>query len=66
MKNLHKCPCCGEKTLKQKGMYEICDICEWEDDPWQADHPDSDLGANTKSLNDYREQWKDESAKQTA
>ncbi|HEU4553069.1 MAG TPA: CPCC family cysteine-rich protein [Chitinophaga sp.] len=30
--NLYKCPCCGFKTLKTKGEYEICRVCKWEDD----------------------------------
>ncbi|WP_133297161.1 CPCC family cysteine-rich protein [Marinobacter litoralis] len=26
------CPCCGYPTLKQRGRYEICCLCIWEDD----------------------------------
>lgn len=29
---LQKCPCCGYRTLRERGDYEICKICFWEDD----------------------------------
>lgn len=29
---LFACPCCGYLTLSQRGMYEICEVCFWEDD----------------------------------
>jgi hypothetical protein len=25
------CPCCGYKTLSERGGYEICPVCFWED-----------------------------------
>nr|WP_238547347.1 CPCC family cysteine-rich protein [Actinoplanes friuliensis] len=31
------CPCCGYVTLEQRGEYEICPVCFWEDDG-QDDH----------------------------
>ena len=27
-----RCPCCGCKTLSERGAYEICAVCFWEDD----------------------------------
>jgi hypothetical protein len=27
-----RCPCCGCKTLGERGGYEICHVCFWEDD----------------------------------
>ena len=27
-----RCPCCGCKTLDQRGGFEICQVCFWEDD----------------------------------
>lgn len=27
-----RCPCCGYKTLLDRGRFEICDVCYWEDD----------------------------------
>jgi hypothetical protein len=44
------CPCCGEPTLDQRGNYDICGVCRWEDDPVQEEHPHFDRGANTMSL----------------
>jgi hypothetical protein len=26
------CPCCGYPTLEERGIYEICFLCWWEDD----------------------------------
>ncbi|WP_175440095.1 CPCC family cysteine-rich protein [Micromonospora nigra] len=28
----YTCPCCGHATLSERGSYEICDECSWEDD----------------------------------
>jgi hypothetical protein len=28
----HSCPCCKYLTLDERGGYEICPICFWEDD----------------------------------
>src|SRR5882672_7012990 len=27
-----RCPCCGYTTLHERACYEICVLCEWEDD----------------------------------
>jgi hypothetical protein len=27
-----RCPCCGCWTLGDRGAFEICDVCYWEDD----------------------------------
>ncbi|WP_278378636.1 CPCC family cysteine-rich protein [Chryseobacterium arthrosphaerae] len=29
---LFPCACCNYKTIKEKGNYEICKVCFWEDD----------------------------------
>jgi hypothetical protein len=29
---LYACPCCQAKTLSERGGYDICQICFWEDD----------------------------------
>ena len=26
------CPCCGYPTLSERAAYEICELCNWEDD----------------------------------
>jgi hypothetical protein len=32
-----RCPCCGYPTLDSDADYEICELCNWEDDG-QSDH----------------------------
>jgi len=27
-----RCPCCGCKTLGERAVFEICEVCFWEDD----------------------------------
>lgn len=29
---LEACPCCGYRSLRERGGYEICRVCFWEDD----------------------------------
>ena len=33
----YACPCCGHRTLSERGGFEICQVCYWEDDG-QDDH----------------------------
>jgi hypothetical protein len=35
--SLYRCPCCGHRTLDERGVYDICQVCYWEDDG-QDDH----------------------------
>jgi hypothetical protein len=51
------CPCCDSLVLSEKGKYEICDICGWEDDPVQSADSDYRGGANKMSLNEARTEW---------
>jgi hypothetical protein len=37
----YPCPCCGFVTLDERGGYDICPVCFWEDDG-QDDH-DTDV-----------------------
>ena len=37
----YACPCCGYVTLAERGGFEICPVCFWEDDG--QDDPDADL-----------------------
>jgi hypothetical protein len=56
-----RCPCCGCRTLGERGGFEICPVCFWEDDG-QDDH-DADVvrgGPNgalslTEARANYRE-----------
>ena len=54
---LFPCPCCGSKEISQKGCYEICEECNWEDDPIQSADPDYMGGANKLSLNQARNKY---------
>lgn len=29
---LYSCPCCKYRTIKERGQYEVCPVCHWEDD----------------------------------
>lgn len=33
---MHPCPCCGYQTLPQRGSYELCPVCWWEDEGAEA------------------------------
>ena len=37
---LYCCPCCGSKTISERGHYHICKVCWWEDDG--QDNEDAD------------------------
>lgn len=51
-----RCPCCGNYTLYEKppGTYEVCEVCDWEDDEVQYNDPSYLGGANTVCLNEAR------------
>lgn len=51
-----RCPCCGYYTLVGSGSkeYDICPVCYWENDPWQASNPEEADGANAVSLQEAR------------
>ena len=35
-----RCLCCGYRTINERGAYDICPICFWEDDPYLLDVTD--------------------------
>src|SRR5262245_43688073 len=55
----YTCPCCGHATLSERGGYEICGECGWEDDG--QDEHDSEVvrgGPNgSTSLALYRAEY---------
>jgi len=55
------CPCCGFLTLHERppGTFEICPVCNWEDDNIQAADPTLEGGANGISLSKARRNFKD-------
>lgn len=56
-----RCPCCGNRTLHERGGFEICPVCFWEDDG--QDDEDADVvrgGPNGKlSLTQARKYYKE-------
>lgn len=51
------CACCGAPEIDNRGVYEICTVCRWEDDPVQLADPNYAGGANRVSLNEARTKW---------
>lgn len=39
-----KCPCCGFPTLEELRGYEICELCDWEDDGQDDPYANQVLG----------------------
>jgi hypothetical protein len=52
VEELAACPCCGYRTLRERGACEICCACFWEDDGTTA--LDSVSGANHLTLREAR------------
>ncbi|MCI5058941.1 MAG: hypothetical protein MRY83_22700 [Flavobacteriales bacterium] len=50
----NSCPVCGYLTLSERGIWEVCSICFWEDDGFDDSDADAISGPNHMSLNDYR------------
>lgn len=46
----HPCPCCGYLTLSQRGYYEICPVCFWEDDGQDNHDADEVRGGPNRGL----------------
>ena len=56
-KEKYPCPSCGFIVFDEPpGSYDICPICNWEDDPVQLRDPSTGGGANRESL--YQSQQK--------
>lgn len=45
----YACPCCGFVTLPERGGYEICPVCFWEDDG-QDDHDADEVRGGPNGL----------------
>lgn len=58
---LHDCPCCGLPTLEERGVYEICPVCWWEDDGQDDPQADEVRGGPNKgySLAAARKNFRD-------
>jgi hypothetical protein len=57
---LYPCPCCGYLTMgfPDRGSFEICDVCGWEDDNIGFDDPETAWGPNPVSLNEARANYR--------
>ena len=44
---LYTCNCCGYKTIKERDNYEICPICNWEDEKINIDSLEETLDFNS-------------------
>ena len=57
----HQCPCCGYCTLNDRGGYDICPVCFWEDDDptevFDQPAPDRPRGPNHVQLWQARENY---------
>ena len=52
-----KCPVCGKYTFDEFGDYDVCEVCQWENDPVQYRNPDMAGGANLISLNEAKAEY---------
>lgn len=50
-----QCACCGYFSISEE--WEICSVCFWEDNWYQAAHMDDAAGPNTICLRDARENF---------
>ncbi len=54
---LYPCPACGFQTFDSSiGSYDICPICNWEDDEVQHRFPKMRGGANNQSLYEWQQE----------
>lgn len=58
-----KCPCCGYPTLTERARYDICELCNWEDDGqddenatevWGGPNSDYSLAEARENFKRYR------------
>jgi hypothetical protein len=52
LEQLVRCPCCDYYTLPERGGYDICRVCFWEDDGTSEAHASS--GPNHMTLGEAR------------
>lgn len=52
---LEACLCCGYRSIQERGNYEICKVCFWEDDG--GSDPDRVSSANHMTLRAARESF---------
>lgn len=57
---LSPCPCCNFRTIFEKGNYQICPVCFWEDDGNMNDMKNS--SANHMTLKEAKDNFKTKGA----
>ncbi len=55
VEKLLPCPCCHYETLEQRGEYDICPVCFWEDDG--NNEPSRYSGPNHMTLSEGRSNY---------
>ncbi len=63
--SMYACPCCGKRALSERGSYEICKTCGWEDDG-QDEHDADEVrgGPNGRfSLTEARKLFREQHTK---
>jgi len=59
----YPCPCCGHQVFEEPpGSYDICGVCFWEDDGFQIAFPMMDGGANSNSLFESQQHFRQSGA----
>jgi Cysteine-rich CPCC len=53
-----RCPCCQCLTLMERGTFETCPVCCWEDDGQDDPHADEPSGPNHLTLTQARENFR--------
>ncbi|MEM7625562.1 MAG: CPCC family cysteine-rich protein [Planctomycetota bacterium] len=53
------CPCCDYVTLEERGVYDICPVCFWEDEERDLDDLDRVSGPNHVTLREARQNFAD-------
>ena len=55
---MFRCPVCGQRTLPERGMFEICTECGWEDEGMDDDDEEPGFGPNGDyTIRQYREEY---------
>jgi len=57
--DMKECMVCHNFTLDEDCLFDICEVCNWENDEVQHKHPNWGGGANKMSLNEARKAWKE-------
>jgi hypothetical protein len=60
----YPCPCCGYPTLMDRGGFEVCWVCYWEDDGQDDPYADQVWGGpnGSLSLSEAREKYEQDAA----